>query len=104
MPTTSVTIPGKIDRNELKMALPRVCLVCGEESSGEPLSRIFHRWPPAMLMSSPFVLALLGILPQLLGFQTPVSVFFVQLWVFLLFGSGQRVRLATPVCRRHRWH
>lgn len=99
MPTSSVTIRGRVTGIALERKLPRVCLVCGEAARGKPVSRTFHRWHPAALFVAPLLLAVLVLIgigggaPGATGGTGGDGV---------LTGMCQRVKIAAPVCRQHR--
>lgn len=103
MSTTEATIPGRVEAFELKCALPKVCLVCGEAAEGKPVSRTFHYWHPAILFGAPLLFVPIVLLLAATGMPGAIAGAMGPVWGGVLMAMGRRVKLSTPVCRRHRW-
>lgn len=103
MHRTTVTISGRVETLKLDQRLPRVCLVCGAPARDKPVCRTFHYWPPAVLLASPLVILPFALVIAVFGITWMASAI-VSVWAITLMGLGQRVKLAAPVCSKHRWH
>jgi hypothetical protein len=101
--TTTVTIPGRINAFEMTRKLPRVCLVCGGPAGKKPVRRTFHHWHPAVLLAAPLVLIPVALLLAVTGLPPAVAGAMAPAWGMGLMALGRRVKMAAPVCDRHRW-